>query len=429
MPLLIKKGRIIDPATGTDGHLDILVENGRILKIEKDIDSSCVSPAEQIDAENLIVVPGLIDMHTHLREPGHEYKETIRTGSLAAAAGGFTTILCMPNTSPVNDTASVTRFIVEKAGREACVNVFPAGAITMGLAGETLTEVGELKEAGIIALSDDGKTVKNAEVMRRGLEYARSFSLPVICHCQDSDLSHGGVMHEGITSTILGMRGIPSVAEEIIVARDIALSSWTGAPVHIAHASTAGTVKIIRQAKAAGIRVTAETAPHYFTLTDEAVSGFDTVTKMYPPLRTAADREAVKKGLQDGTIDAIASDHAPHSILEKDVEFDKAAFGIIGLETSLALTLALVHANVLTIAQAIEKYTTRPAGILNISKGRLSQGADADITIIDPDLAFTVDRNSFKSKSRNSPFHGYRLKGRAVVTIVGGKKVFSLENR
>jgi len=426
MKLLIKNGRVIDPASGIDDHLDVLIEDGKIKERGKGI-AGLNHEAEEIDAANLIVVPGLIDMHTHLREPGHEYKETIRTGSLAAAAGGFTTIVCMANTHPVNDNASVTRFIIGKAREEAVVNVLPVGAITKGLAGESLAEIGELKEAGIVALSDDGRTIMNSIVMRLGLEYAQTFSLPVICHCEDAHLSEGGVMNEGITSTYLGMRGIPPAAEEIIIMRDIALSAWTGHPVHIAHVSTAGSVRIIREAKKRGSRVTAETAPHYFSLKDEAVAGFDTATKVNPPLRSQQDVEAIKEGLRDGTIDVIASDHAPHSSMEKDVEYDNAAFGMVGLETSLPLTLSLVSDNVITLPHAIEKFTINPARILNIEKGHISVGADADITIIDPVAEFTVDRKTFRSKSTNSPFNGWSLRGRAAYTIVSGKKVFPLQ--
>jgi dihydroorotase len=424
MTLLIKNGRVIDPASGTDAHLDILIRGGKIQEMRRGIDTAEVPGLAAIDAAGLIVAPGLIDMHTHLREPGHEYKETIRSGAQAAAAGGFTTIACMANTSPVNDTAAVTNLILERARTTACVNILPVGAMTKGLQGEQLAEMGDLKDAGIVAVSDDGRTIGNAEVMRRGLEYARTFNLPVICHCEDSSLSRQGVMHEGITSTRLGMRGIPPVAEEIIVARDIALAAWTGQPVHIAHVSTAGSLRSIREAKSRGIPVTAETAPHYFSLTDEAVAAFDTATKVNPPLRSRADVAAVREALRDGTLDAIASDHAPHSSLEKDLEFDNAAFGMIGLETSLSLTLALVRENVLTIAQAIEKYTVRPARILHLNKGSLSPGADADITIIDPAAAWTVDRNRFFSKSKNSPFHGWRVQGKAVYTIIAGNVVF-----
>lgn len=428
MALLIKNGRVLDPASGLDDNLDILVENGTIRSLGKQIDlPSAYDRADvttTIDATGLLILPGLVDMHTHLREPGHEYKETIASGSRAGAAGGFTSLVCMANTDPPNDSASVTEFILKKARKEACINIFPVGALTRGLRGEYLTEMGELKEAGVVALSDDGCSVKNAAVMRRGLEYAKNFSLPVICHCEDHDLSMQGVMHEGITSSYLGLRGIPAIAEETIVARDIALAEWTNHPVHIAHVSSAGSVRIIREAKSRGVKVTAETAPHYFTLTDEAVRTFDTSTKVNPPLRTPHDVEAIKQGLRDGTIDAIASDHAPHSSLEKDVEFDAAACGIIGLETSLPLTLALVAQNVLSLRQAAEKLTCNPARILGLNKGRLAIGADADITIIDLNTEYTVDINAFKSKSKNSPFHRWRLKGCVRYTIVSGTIVF-----
>ena len=423
MALLIKNGRVVDPSSGTDDVLDVLVENGRIKEIGKNLKSD--DTIDKIDAKGLVVVPGLVDIHTHLREPGYEYKETIKTGSEAAAAGGFTTIACMANTNPVNDNASVTRYIINKAKNEACVNVLPVGAITKGLKGETLAEIGELKEAGVVALSDDGRTVENSEVMRRGLEYARSFSVPVICHCEDSFLSGDGVMNEGVVSTRLGLKEVPPIAEDIIVSRDILLSEWTGHPVHIAHVSTAGSVRIIREAKARGVKVTAETAPHFFTLTERSVESFDTSLKVNPPLGSDEDVKAVKEGLNDGTLDVIASDHAPHSTVEKDVEFDNAAFGMVGLETSLSLSLVLVKENILTFSRLIEKLTINPSRVLNIDKGTLSIGADADITIIDPEAEYVVDKNLFRSKSNNSPFHGYRLKGRSVYTIVSGRVVFS----
>ena len=427
MTLLIKNGRVLDPAAGLDDEVDVLVEDGKIRTLSKGIEP----PAQHgeagfmvIDATGLLILPGLIDLHTHLREPGHEYKETIKSGSRAGAAGGFASLVCMANTNPPNDTASVTEYILEKARKESCLNIFPVGALTKGLQGESLTEIGELKEAGVVALSDDGHAVKNASVMRRGLEYAKNFSLPVICHCEDRDLSGHGVMHEGVASAYLGLRGIPSIAEEIMVARDIALSEWTKHPVHIAHVSTAGSVRIIREAKLRGVTITAETAPHYFTLTEEAVSSFDTNTKINPPLRSAQDVEAIKEGLRDGTIDVIASDHAPHSSLEKDVEYDDAAFGIIGLETSLPLTLSLVSQNVLSLKQAMEKLTCNPARVLNLNKGSLAIGADADISIVDLKAVYAVDINSFKSKSKNSPFHRWQLTGCARYTIVSGKIVF-----
>ena len=423
MALFIKNGRVVDPSSGIDDLLDVLVENGKVKEVGKNLKADAA--VDEIDAKGLIVVPGLIDIHTHLREPGYEYKETIKTGAEAAAAGGFTTIACMANTNPVNDNASVTRYIINKAQNEACVNVLPIGAITKGLKGETLAEIGELKEAGVVALSDDGRTVRNSEVMRRGLEYARSFSVPVICHCEDTFLSGEGVMNEGVVSTRLGLKEIPPMAEDIMVSRDILLSEWTGHPVHIAHVSTAGSVRIIREAKARGVKVTAETAPHFFSLTEKSVESFDTSLKVNPPLGSDDDVKAVKEGLKDGTLDVIASDHAPHSTVEKDVEFDNAAFGMVGLETSLSLSLVLVKENILTFSQLIEKLTTNPSRVLNIDKGTLSKGADADITIIDPDAEYAVDKNLFKSKSNNSPFHGCSLKGRSVYTIVSGRVVFS----
>jgi dihydroorotase len=422
MALLIKNGRVIDPASGADGILDVLIDGGKILDLRRGI--AATGGMQVIDAAGLLVVPGLIDMHTHLRQPGQEYKETIQTGARAAAAGGFTAIACMPNTSPVNDNSSVTNFIVHQARAEACVNVYPVGALTRALKGEALAEYGDMKEAGIVALSDDGKTVKSAEVMRRCLEYAKTFSLPVLCHCEDADLAAGGMMHEGSVSTRLGMRGIAPAAEELIVAREIALAEWVGQPVHIAHVSTSGSVRIIRDAKGRGVAVTAETAPHYFTLTDDAVASFDTATKVNPPLRTQQDVDAIRQGLKDGTLDVIASDHAPHSSLEKDVEFDHAAFGMIGLETSLPLTLSLVSEGVLTFLQAFEKYTVNPARILNLPKGRIQAGFDADITIIDPEAEYVLDKDRLFSKSSNSPFLGRHFKGRTAYTIVAGSIVY-----
>ncbi|MBW2651821.1 MAG: dihydroorotase, partial [Deltaproteobacteria bacterium] len=345
------------------------------------------------------------------------------TGCQAAASGGFTSIACMPNTSPINDNQAVTEYILDKAKREGCVNVFPVGAITKGLEGEFLAEMGELRNAGVVAVSDDGKSVINGELMRRGMEYARNFNLLVICHCENPDLVAGGVMNEGFTSTRLGLKGIPNAAEETIVARDIILAEMTGCRVHIAHVSTEGAVRIIREAKSRGVNVTAETAPHYFSLSEEALESFDTNLKVNPPLRSAIDVEAVKEGLKDGTLDVIATDHAPHSSLEKDVEFDYASSGLVGLETALPLALQLVKEKVLSLSELIAKFTVNPAKILNISKGRLNPGNDADITIVDLSLKNRVDVNQFKSRSRNSPFHGWELEGGAVFTIVKGKVI------
>ena len=423
--LLIKNGRVIDPSGDIDDHLDILVDQGKIVKLRRSGNKEEKESAavQIVDAQDKVVVPGLIDMHVHLREPGYEYKETIKTGCQAAASGGFTSIACMPNTSPVNDNQSVTEYILDKAKREGCVNVFPVGAITKGLEGEILAEMGELRNTGVIAVSDDGKSVINGELMRRGMEYARNFNLLVICHCENPDLVAGGVMNEGFTSTRLGLKGIPNAAEETIVARDIILAEKTGCRVHIAHVSTEGAVRIIREAKSRGVNVTAETAPHYFSLSEEALESFDTSLKVNPPLRSARDVEAVKGGLKDGTLDVIATDHAPHSSLEKDVEFDYASSGLVGLETALPLALQLVKEKVLSLSELITKFTVNPARILDISKGSLNPGNDADITIIDVSLKNRVDVNQFKSRSRNSPFHGWDLEGRAVFTIVKGKVI------
>jgi dihydroorotase len=369
----------------------------------------------------MLVVPGLIDMHVHLREPGYEYKETIATGTAAAKAGGFTSVCCMPNTKPVNDSRAVTEFILSQAAKEGSVNVFPVGAITKGSAGQELAEMAELRDAGCVAVSDDGKPVMSAAVMRRAMEYSTIFGIPVISHCEDASLSAGGVMSEGFVSTELGLRGIPPAAEDVMVARDVALAELTGCRLHIAHVSTAGAVRIIRDAKSRGVKVTAETCPHYFTLTDDAVRGYNTMAKMNPPLRTAADAAAVKQGLADGTIDVIATDHAPHARDEKSVEFDVAPFGIVGLETALGLSLALVHEGVLSLADLLRKFTVNPAAILGIAKGTLSVGADGDVTIIDPRGEWKVDPSQFHSRSKNTPFEGFVLKGKAVRTIVAGR--------
>lgn len=410
----------MDPAQGLEEVRDLLVEDGRIAGLEP----AGTIPAEGrqvIEARGLVVTPGLIDMHVHLREPGEEYKETIETGSAAAARGGFTAVACMPNTKPVNDTSAVTRFILDQAEKHGRARVYPVGAISQGSLGEILSEYGDLKETGCVAVSDDGRPVMNALLMRRALEYARTFDLLVISHAEDLNLRGDGVMHEGEVSVRLGLKGIPAAAEEIMIYRDIRLARLTGARLHIAHVSTAGSVAIIREAKMSEIGVTAETAPHYFSLTDDAVAGFDTNAKVNPPLRSEWDRQAILEGLADGTLDAIASDHAPHSVLEKDVEFAAAAFGLIGLETSLGLSLKLVHEGVLTLSQVIMKMSTSPARILGIPGGALAPGAPADITLIDPNKEWTVDAGQFASKSRNCPFQGWKLKGRAVGTILGGK--------
>jgi dihydroorotase len=428
MKLLLTGGRIIDPSQNLDEQTDILIENGKIAEIGGNIDKSRInsrkSAAEKvtiIDVRGMVVTPGLIDMHTHLREPGFEYRETIRTGSEAAAAGGFTSIACMPNTKPVNDTRSVTEYIKRKAAASNLVNVYPIASISMGSEGNIMTEFRDLKEAGAVAYSDDGKPVTDSSLMRRALEYASSLNMPIISHCEDTCLSAGGSMNEGFASTELGLQGIPHIAEDTMVARDIIIADYTRTTLHIAHVSTAGAVRLIRDAKKRGIRVTAETAPHYFTLTDEALRGFDTFAKVNPPLRTIDDVNAIKDGLNDGTIDAIASDHAPHARTDKEVEFEYAAFGITGLETSLALGLKLVDDGILTLHQLIFTMSTNPAIILNIPKGTLKIGADADITVIDLAKNWTVDRSTLLSKGKNTPFHGWTMKGKAIVTIMGGE--------
>lgn len=421
MNLLLKGGRVIDPSQNLDETCDLLIEKGKIVKKGTDLlPTFTAKDLEVVDLAGKVVVPGLIDIHTHLREPGFEYKETIATGSEAALAGGFTTLACMPNTNPVNDNRSVTEFIRGQAAACGLVHVYPIAAITLKSAGDALTEFWDLKEAGAVGLSDDGKPVMNAALMRRALEYAASLDLAVIAHCEDRNLSAGGVMHEGFVSTEVGLAGIPSLAEDVMVARDLLLAEYTGAPLHIAHVSTAGAVRLIREAKARGVRVTAETAPHYFTLTDEAVRSYDTNAKVYPPLRSAADAAAIRAGLKDGTLDAIACDHAPHGRIDKEVEFDYAASGFSGLETSLALSLALVHEGVLTLPELIDKMTLQPARILRLPQGTLADGADADITVIDLGRTWDVDRTLFRSRGRNTPFHGQTLRGKAVLTIVGG---------
>jgi dihydroorotase len=423
--LLIKNGRVIDPANGIDDQRDIIIEQGTIVEVRPGgTGKEKEHGAEQIiDARGKIVVPGLIDMHVHLREPGHEYKETIRTGCRAAAAGGFTALACMPNTQPVNDNQSVTEYILDRARREGCITVFPVGAITQGLKGEALAEMGELRAAGAVAVSDDGKTVHNSELMRRAMEYARTFNLPVICHCEDLAMTREGVMNESFTSTRLGLKGIPNAAEEIVVARDIALAELTGCPIHIAHVSTEGAVRIIRDARSRGVKVTAETAPHYLMLTEEQVSSFDTTMKVNPPLRSAQDVAAIKEGLKEGVLDVIATDHAPHSSLEKDVEFDYASPGMVGLETALPLSLQLVAQGIVSLPALVATMTVHPAKILGIPKGTLSPGSDADITVIDVSMKTRIDVRKFNSKGKNSPFHGWELDGGAVYTIVKGKVI------
>lgn len=426
MKILIKGGMVIDPAAKFEGAADVLISDGKILEVRPGIKEP---GASVIEAKGRIVVPGLIDIHTHLREPGHEEEETIATGTMAAAHGGVTTIFCMPNTHPPLDNAPAVEFVLMKAQKEGHVNVFPIGCITKDSAGEELAEIGVLKKAGVVAVSDDGSPVMNSQVMRRALQYTKMFNLPVIAHCEDKNLTKGGAMNDSHSSMVLGLRGIPKQSEEIMVSRDIMLTELTGGHLHIAHVSTAGSVELVRQAKKKGIKVTAETCPHYFSLTDEAVKDYDTNTKMNPPLRSQEDIEAIKKGLADGTIDCICTDHAPHTEEEKNKEYDLAPFGIIGLETMLALVnTELIDKKVLTWGQAVEKLAVNPAKIFGLAgRGTLKAGSIADITIIDPDKEYVFTAKDFVSKSKNSPFIGRKLKGRAEVTIVGGKVAWPIK--
>jgi dihydroorotase len=419
MKTLITNGRIIDPSSGRDEKADLFIEDGKVSsgKAGKDV--------EVIDAKGCIVAPGFVDLHVHLREPGFEYKETIQTGTEAAAAGGFTSVCCMANTNPVNDQASVTNYIVRKAKESGVVKVFPIGALTKGLAGKELAHMGELKAAGCIAVSDDGKAVQNNYVMRLAMEYAKTFDLLVITHSIDADLTGKGVMNEGALATRLGLPGIPHQAEDIMVARDIYLCELTGARLHVAHVSTAGAVELVATAKKKGLPVTCEVAPHHFTLTDAAVCCYETDAKMAPPLRTQKDIDALKKGLSDGTIDAIATDHAPHALVDKEGEFESASCGVVGLETALGLSLKLVEEGVVTLPRLIELLSTAPSKIAGLGFGSLAKGSAADVVVFDPSTAYTVDPQQFRTKSKNSPFTGMTLKGQVRRTIVDGKTVYT----
>jgi len=423
--ILLKNARVIDPANTFDEQADVLIEDGKIAGIFKPgQEKGAAAKAKGFDLAGKWVVPGLIDMHVHLREPGEEYKETIASGTLAAAAGGFTAVACMPNTIPVNDSQAVTALILEKA-RSAHTRVYPVGCVSKDSHGEVLAEFGEMKKAGVVALTDDGRPVANSQLMRRALEYAGNYNLLIISHSEEMTLSKNGVMNEGAFSTRLGLRGIPRVAEEIMVYRDIALAEYTGRPLHLAHISTRESVSLIRRAKERGCPVTAETAPHYFSLTEEAVDHYNTRAKMNPPLRTSDDVAAIREGLKDGSIDVIATDHAPHSTLEKDLEFDLAANGIIGLETAVSLALALVREKVIDPTRMVELLSVNPARILEVPGGSLAIGNEADVTVIDPQRKFVYNVGAVHSKSKNSPFLDREFEGKAVLTIMGGKVTYN----
>lgn len=420
MRIFIKGARVIDPVNNIDKIADIFIDKGVIEDVGDNLGLEDIE-AEVIDAKGLIAAPGLVDMHCHLRQPGQEYKEDIESGTKSAAMGGFTSIACMPNTNPVIDNAGLVEYIKSEAKKNGVVNVYPIGAITKGLNGEELAEIGELKFSGAVAVSDDGKPVMNPAIMRNAMQYAKTFDMAVISHCEDIYLAEDGYMNQGYNSTILGLRGITRAAEEVMLSREVILAQTDNLPIHIAHVSTKNSVEIIRQAKKQGVKVTCETCPHYFTLTDDAVLGFNTNAKVNPPLRTMEDVEAIMEGLADGTIDVIATDHAPHHIDEKRCEFANAANGIVGFETALSLTITyLVEKNILSIKQLIEKLSVNPANILGLGKGSLSIGKSADIVLIDPNKKYIVDVSNFKSKGKNSPFNGFELKGKAEYTIVGG---------
>ncbi len=420
MKILIKNGHVVDPKNRIDEICDVLIEKGKIAKVGKKI---TVSGHEEIDAKGKIVCPGLIDLHVHLRQPGYEYKENIETGLRAALKGGFTGVCPMPNTRPVADRRSDMEFMIGEAKRLGLIHLWPVGAVTLRQEGKLLTEFGELKKGGALALSDDGNPISDSNIMRRALEYSKKFDLVIMAHCQDEGLFCGGCMNEGLVSTMKGLQGIPAEAESVEVARDIQLADLTGARLHFCHISSRKSLDLIRQAKAQGSKITVETCPHYFHLTDEAVLHYDTNAKMNPPLRTKEDVEAIKKSLKDGTIDSIATDHAPHAESEKDKEFDQAAFGIIGLETSLALSLELVREKVLSMTELVQKMSVNPAQILKIDRGSLSEGAWADVSIFDPEKEWEVEKDKLESKSKNSPFLGWKLKGKATDVFVDGRHV------
>ncbi len=426
MRTCIRGGRLVDPSQGLDGPADIWVKDGLVESVCRagSTLSGVGKEYQVLEATGMVVVPGLVDMHVHLREPGQEYKETIRTGTMAAAAGGVTSLACMPNTEPPVDHGAVAEFVLRKAREQGHARVYPVGAITKGLKGEALSEIGELKSAGVVALSDDGRPVANALVMRRAMEYAKGFGLPVISHCEEPALSGHGAMNEGEVSLELGLRGMPAVAEEIMVARDLLLAEWTGCHLHIAHVSTAGSVRLIREAKARGVRVTAEATPHHLVLTQDAVRQWDPDTKVNPPLRSRRDVEALQQALGDGTLDVIATDHAPHARVDKEVEYESAAFGISGLETLVGLTLMLVERGVMDLQEWVRKLSCNPARILGLKAGSLAPGSPADLVLLDLERSWKVDPAGFRSKGKNTPFKGWTLKGQVQCTLLGGQVVY-----
>ena len=423
MKTLLKGGRIVDPSRSLDGSFDLLIENGVIARLDRGLPAEDATVIEV--PAGCIVCPGFMDMHVHLREPGHEHKETIATGVAAAVAGGFTAVACMPNTDPVNDHAGVTEFILKRAAQSDQARVYPIGAVSLGSKGHQLAEIGELRAAGCVAISDDGRPVADALLMRRALEYAGMFSMPVIDHCEEPSLKGEGVAHEGYQASVLGLRGMPSEAEEIMVARDVTLGALTREAVHVAHISARGSLLAVRSGKHRGVRVTCEVTPHHFTLTDDALAGYATNCKMNPPLRDAADRDAMLQGLADGSIDAIATDHAPHHYDEKAAEFDRAPFGVVGLETAVSISLdRLVSAGLLSLSRLVELLSVNPAKILKVPGGTLAPGTAADITVLAPDLAVDVRADRFRSKGRNTPFEGWQLRGGVAATIVGGRPLY-----
>ena len=421
---ILKGGRVVDAANGVDGWADVLIDGGRVTRVGPNLEVETGTVVIEVP-RGCVVCPGFIDMHVHLREPGHEHKETVATGVAAAVAGGFTAVACMPNTDPVNDDASITKLILGRAAQAGLARVYPVGAVTKGQVGEELAEIGELRAAGCVAVSDDGRPVANPSLMRRALEYAAMFDMPVIDHCEDPSLAGDGVAHEGHHASVLGLHGMPGVAEEIMVERDVTLSGLTGSPVHVAHISARGALRAVRSGKDRGIRVSCEVTPHHFTLTDDQLAGYDTSYKMNPPLREAADVEAMLEGLRDGSIDCIATDHAPHHYDEKLVEFDRAPFGIVGLETAVSICLdRLVHAGHVPLSRLVELLAVNPARILGVPGGDLTAGVPADITVLAPDLAVRVEAAAFRSLARNTPFDGWSLRGGVAATMVGGRTVY-----